>query len=82
MTPQESSSQLWNDLGEWAFDDDREIPAAGDMTRAEAERLLDDAAAHVPGLTGPDAWRSAARYFESENFHGLEGPACERASRR
>jgi hypothetical protein len=69
------------DLGTWAFADGRHIPASDEITPEEAERLLDDAAAHVTGLEGPAAWSAAARYFQAENFHGLEGPACRRASR-
>jgi hypothetical protein len=81
-TEAETSSPLWEALGEWAFADEQEdIPSASEMTAAEAERLLDDAAAHVPGLAGPEAWRSAARYFDAENFHGLTMPACRRADR-
>jgi hypothetical protein len=83
-TEAEMSSPLWTDLGTWAFafaDAEEDIPSASEMTVAEAERLLDDAAAHVPGLAGRDAWQLAARFFDNENFHGLTMPACRRASR-
>lgn len=75
----ESDSKLWADLAKWAFAEGRDIPASGDMTTAQAERLLDDAAATVSGLETAEEWQSAGRYFQAENFHGLERPACARA---
>jgi hypothetical protein len=75
----EPESKLWADLYTWAFSQDPEIPSSDEMTAAEAQRLLDKAAAEVEGLKTAEEWRSAARYFQAENFHGLERPACARA---
>ena len=75
----ESSSKLWNDLATWAFAQIPEIPI--DLTPAAAEVLLDSAARKVKALRTATAWKSAARYFEAENFHALTGPACMRAKR-
>lgn len=63
----ENGSALWHDLSVWAFAQSPEI---------------DDAAKKVAGLETPAQWRSAGRYFQAENFHGLERPACDRADRR
>ena len=75
----ESESKLWADLATWAFSQDPEIP--DEMTSATAESLLDKAGREVKGLRAVAAWKSAARYFEAENFHALTGPACMRAKR-
>ena len=75
----EPESKLWKDLAEWAFSQEPEIPSSDEMTAADARRLLDEAAAEVEGLKTAEEWRSAARYFQAENFHGLERPACARA---
>jgi hypothetical protein len=75
--PKESESRLWRDLATWAFSRDPEIPA--DIPRKLVAQLLDDAAAQVKELKTATAWASAARYFQAENFHDLEGPAAARA---
>jgi len=75
----ESNSKLWADLATWAWAQDPEIPS--DMTSAAAESLLDKAGREVKGLRTVASWKSAARYFEAENFHALTGPACMRAMR-
>jgi hypothetical protein len=75
----EPGSKLWADLCTWAFSQDPEIPSSDEMTTAEAQQLLDKAANEVEGLETAEAWRSAARYFQAENFHGLSRPACARA---
>ncbi|MES2642883.1 MAG: hypothetical protein V4850_25590 [Myxococcota bacterium] len=77
----ESGSPLWRDLANWAFAQVPEIPSSDVITHAQAEALLDAAAREVSGLETPEQWRSAARYFQAENFHGLEVPACRRAKR-
>jgi hypothetical protein len=75
----EPDSKLWADLAKWGFADGRDIPPSDEMTDAQAEALLDEAAATVSGLTTAEDWKSAGRYFQAENFHGLERPACTRA---
>jgi hypothetical protein len=74
----EVDSKLWTDLHRWASAESQDIPARDDMTPAQAEKLLDEAA-DAAGLTTAEAWRSAGRYFQAANFHGLERPACARA---
>lgn len=74
----ESGSDLWRDLAEWAFSRPDLCPP--DPTDAQLELLLDEAGQKVPGLITPAAWQSAARYFEAENLHSLEGPASCRGS--
>ena len=75
--PGESDSQLWRDLATFAFalSEDDAAPATPELT----QRVLDRAKAQVPGLDTERAWQSAGRYFQAENFHSLEVPACERA---
>jgi hypothetical protein len=75
----ETQSTLWRDLAAWAFAQDPEIPA--EMKAAAAEALLDKAAREVKGLRTVASWKSAARYFNAENFHALTDPACLRARR-
>lgn len=78
--PDESDSKLWEDLATWAFSQDPEIPPSDEITPTEVGRLLDDAATRVRGLKTAASWGSAARYFQAENFHGLEVPAAQRAA--
>ena len=75
----ESKSKLWADLAAWAFAQDPEIPV--EPKPAAAEALLDKAAREVKGLRTVASWKSAARYFNAENFHALTDPACLRARR-
>jgi hypothetical protein len=44
-----------------------------------AESVLDRAARSIAGLNSEAAWSSAGRYFQAENFHAFERPACARA---
>jgi hypothetical protein len=79
-SPDESGSQLWHDLSTWVFAHrDPEIPSSNEMTTPIAETLLEDAVAKVGGLQTAEDWRSAARYFQAENVHGLARPAARRA---
>lgn len=73
----EADSELWRDLAAWAFSRPDLYPS--DPTEDQLESLLDEAARTIPSLSTPSAWRSAARYFEAENFHSLEAPASARA---
>ena len=73
----EADSELWRDLAAWAFSRPDLYPS--DPTEEQLESLLDEAARTIPSLSTPAAWRSAARYFEAENFHSLEAPASARA---
>lgn len=75
--PKESESRLWRELADWAFAQKPEIPP--DIPKKPIVRLLDDAAKRVKGLNTVAGWSSAARYFQAENFHDLEGPAAVRA---
>jgi hypothetical protein len=75
--PKESESRLWRDLADWAFAQEPKIPR--DIPEDAIKRLLDDAAACVKGLNTVAGWSSAARYFQAENVHDLEGPAADRA---
>jgi hypothetical protein len=78
--PGESSSQLWRDLAKFAFalSDEEAHPATPQLVN----RVLERAAAQVEGLSSEQEWQSAARYFQAENFHAFEVPACEYARRR
>jgi hypothetical protein len=79
-SPDEWKSALWTALADWAWSyDPDDIPDAESMTADQAAELLDDARRQVPGLDSADGWRSAARYFQAENFHGFVVPCCERA---
>ena len=75
----EAGSKLWADLAKWAFAQEPEIPR--ELTAAAADKLLAKASREVKGLRTAAAWKSAARYFEAENFHALTVPACLRAKR-
>jgi hypothetical protein len=73
----EANSQLWNDLSKFAFalSDEDASPATPEQT----QRVLDQAERQVPALNSEAAWQSAGRYFQTENFHSFEVPACQRA---
>ena len=75
--PHEPESRLWRDLATWVFACPRAF--VDGISEKAAHVALDDAAQRVNGLTTAAAWRSAARYFQAENFHDLEGPAAARA---
>ena len=75
--PDESESRLWRDLATWVFACPRAL--VDGVSEVAADKALDDAARRVKGLTTAAAWGSAARYFQAENFHDLEGPAAARA---
>jgi hypothetical protein len=70
----ENQSQLWDDLAKFAFalPDDETGPDS-------AEAVLDRAATRMAGLDSEAGWASAGRYFQAENFHSFERPACARA---
>jgi hypothetical protein len=70
----ENSSRLWRDLAKFAF----ALPDE-DTEPERAESVLDRAAQSVAGLDSEAAWASAGRYFQAENFHAFERPACARA---
>jgi hypothetical protein len=72
----ENTSKLWTDLAKFAF-----ALADEDTTPERAEIMLDRAAHAVQGLDSEAAWSSAGRYFQAENFHAFERPACARAYR-
>jgi hypothetical protein len=79
-SPDEWKSALWSALSDWAWSHDPDdIPDSESMTAELAKELLDDAVRRVPGLNTAAGWRSAARYFQAENFHGFVVPCCERA---
>ncbi|HEY1557280.1 MAG TPA: hypothetical protein VGF94_20730 [Kofleriaceae bacterium] len=75
--PDEPESRLWRDLAKWVFACPREL--VDGVSKRAADHALEDAARRVKGLTTAAAWGSAARYFQAENFHDLEGPAAARA---
>ena len=70
----EGASQLWKDLSKFAF----ALPEE-DTAPDRAEPGLDRAATSIAGLDSEAGWASAGRYFQAENFHSFERPACARA---
>jgi len=74
---EESGSLLWRQLADWAFDHVPEIPNSRDITKEQQASLIAELEVQFPDLLKtPDDWQSAGRYFQAENFHALERPAC------